>query len=381
MSDTADEEDSRETCKYGSLCYQKNPKHHEKFKHPYKIAKVRGSLENDDLPKNKKGKYENNAEIKDSTSSLNNVKAPETEIYKDVIRDKFLINMPIDFFDFWNFCKDLNASNPLNALQDIDLVLVGPYDVLFGKFENVNLTNEDYLKHWRYFYDPPELVTVLANEKTGYHIGYFRDEPYSNEHIVASNNGKDCILTSLGDNIYTAIKSYIEEKLKKCNPFSKPKIQKFQKTFLSKYESEANSQNNTKKRQKKIVCKTLHKLGLVVPFDRKTEVGYRELIENDATLHKKLKVFLESDSQKVIDSAMASIQPIITAVNLATDECDFGTAIEFGLDLFCIGSKHLHNLALSFLRTGYDLVNRKEFITIIEAHLKDRRIGNNMSIL
>lgn len=38
---------------------------------------------------------------------------------------------------------------------------------------------------------------------------------------------------------------------------------------------------NMKARNAKSVCKTFHRLGLVVPFDRKTEVGYRPLIETD----------------------------------------------------------------------------------------------------
>lgn len=38
-----------------------------------------------------------------------------------------------------------------------------------------------------------------------------------------------------------------------------------------------------KARNSRSVCKTFHKAGLVVPFDRKTEVGYRPLIETDGT--------------------------------------------------------------------------------------------------
>lgn len=379
MSDNSDESDSREICKYGSLCYQKNPKHLSKFRHPFKTATMKNNDNetNNDKPKNKKAKCEGHKANEEDSTCTNKIES-DNEIHQN-IREKFLINMPNDFYDFWNFCKDLNSTKPLNALQDIGLMLVGPYDVLAGKFNDVNLSSDEYLIHWRYFYDPPEFLTVLADTRTGFHIGYFRDDPYSDEHIVASNNGKDCELVALGDNIFTALKSYVDKRLKTCDPFSKPKVQKFQKLFLSKYEGDSNCQNAVKKRQKKIVCKTFHKLGLVVPFDRKTEVGYRDLIENDATLKKKLKIFLDSDIQD-LNVAMSSIQPIIMAVNLATDECDFGTAIEFGIDLFCNGSKHLHNLALLFLRTGYNLVHRKEFIKIIEAHLKNRRIGNNLSI-
>jgi hypothetical protein len=37
-----------------------------------------------------------------------------------------------------------------------------------------------------------------------------------------------------------------------------------------------------KARKKKVVTKTFHNAGLVVPFNKKTEMGYRELIETES---------------------------------------------------------------------------------------------------
>lgn len=34
------QKDSRVACQYGEKCYQKNPAHHAKYKHPPKISKV-----------------------------------------------------------------------------------------------------------------------------------------------------------------------------------------------------------------------------------------------------------------------------------------------------------------------------------------------------
>ena len=39
--------------------------------------------------------------------------------------------------------------------------------------------------------------------------------------------------------------------------------------------------NKIKARNSKVVSKTFHRAGLVVPVDSKTQVGYRELIETD----------------------------------------------------------------------------------------------------
>lgn len=42
-----------------------------------------------------------------------------------------------------------------------------------------------------------------------------------------------------------------------------------------------NSQELIRNRNKLVVCKTFHGAGLVVPFDKKADLGYRPLIETD----------------------------------------------------------------------------------------------------
>lgn len=38
---------------------------------------------------------------------------------------------------------------------------------------------------------------------------------------------------------------------------------------------------NMKSRLKQIVCRTFHSAGIVVPYDKKTQLGYRPLVERD----------------------------------------------------------------------------------------------------
>lgn len=69
-------------------------------------------------------------------------------------------------------------------------------------------------------------------------------------------------------------------------------------------------------------------------------------------------------------------------VFLACDECDFGSAIELGTDLFCFGAPELHADALQLLVTGYKLVHKPQFIAIAKAHLENRIKGTSgLSIL
>ena len=50
---------------------------------------------------------------------------------KENIREKFLVEMPLDFYAFWKFCKIVNRDNPREAfLETAGIRLVGPYDLM-----------------------------------------------------------------------------------------------------------------------------------------------------------------------------------------------------------------------------------------------------------
>lgn len=82
---------------------------------------------------------------------------------KIVISYLFLTEMPDDFYQFYEFCKSINEKDCFNALKDLHIQLVGPYDVFRDKFLNFKVeSKESLLRHWRYYYDPPEFqVTKL----------------------------------------------------------------------------------------------------------------------------------------------------------------------------------------------------------------------------
>ena len=182
--------DYRQDCKYGESCYQKNPEHRGKFKHPEKTVAVgkdqkpgqdnKENKENSkqsptkkrlisddteeddrvdgDTSDNKKIKLhtmsssddsqdEDNSESKDKESESEEKGSNESssdekeEVFEDLLPDspsdvkedlklKFLVALPEDFFIFFDFCKSLNTSDPLTALSPAGLKLCGPYDVL-----------------------------------------------------------------------------------------------------------------------------------------------------------------------------------------------------------------------------------------------------------
>lgn len=80
-----------------------------------------------------------------------------TATAREVIRYLFLLEMPEDFFHLYEFCENIHEGDPLNALKDLNLQLIGPYDVFREKFINGKIENKEaLLRHWRYYYDPPE---------------------------------------------------------------------------------------------------------------------------------------------------------------------------------------------------------------------------------
>lgn len=86
------------------------------------------------------------------------------------------------------------------------------------------------------------------------------------------------------------------------------------------------------------------------------------------TLRKILKCYREASESKKIE-AMDKLQAIINYSNIACDECDFGTGLELGIDIFCDGNPELHRICQQLLVTVYNLLRRPEFATIIKVIL------------
>lgn len=116
--------------------------------------------------------------------------------------------MPDDFYRFWDFCKShcKDGQKPEQIFEKFGLELVGPFDVLAGKFQNADLFEPgDYLRHWRYYYDPPEFQTLFRKEKTGIHYGYWRDNPDKNCLIARNDATKNCEFDFVADNMFAAV--------------------------------------------------------------------------------------------------------------------------------------------------------------------------------
>uniref|UniRef100_A0A182W7X1 Zf-CCHH domain-containing protein n=1 Tax=Anopheles minimus TaxID=112268 RepID=A0A182W7X1_9DIPT len=436
-------------CKYGADCYQKNFAHKEKYRHPSKSTndattieatsvlpvdsqiskRMAESIEQEleDIKRCKRPptpeKDVHTPEQEDASSEYHGISRqrytlpkiplsvgmmsdlydPQIEYskqaeYKELcddprnfIKHKFLVEMAPCFNSLWEFCTEL-AVKAKSKQEDIflpfGLKLVGPYDVLAGKFKDVKVHEPgDYLRHWRFYFDPPEFQTVMVQKGTGVHYGYWRDNPDDVSGLVAWNDvHKGCEFKMVGENLFDALMHYLEH-VATVTPFNKNKISEMKKQineWTQKKGINLKANNKQTVRNKLIVCKTFHKVGLVVPYDRKTDVGYRPLLESDANLRTILSKFDKLDrtaNTNKYQEAMKELQPVITAANLAVDECDFGTMLELAMDLFCSGAKCLTEVMKPLFFIGYSMAKRPQYIAIVKSHLDKRNEGICLDLL
>jgi len=339
--------DYRQDCRYGSGCYQKNPEHKAKFKHPSdnkNTSEEKNDLDSSksdiDTNKNKENKEnvikspkkrqlsegtdgENESKKKrlhalssseesqeedddkndDDDASESTTKKEEKDddaedVFDDILPDspkdikediklKFLASMPEDFYVFLDFCKSLNSSAPLDALLPAGLKLCGPFDILAKNVpDKAPRSQKLFLTHGRFYYDPPEMITVIceATYKTGFHIGYFRDSPKDAPvFLVSGVESEGCKLTILGDNIFAAVYHHLSAKIDIVDPFQRSKIKSLVekiKMWVNRAMMEGNNHSlnlekksaSMKNRDRLKVATTFHGAGMVVPYNKKTEV-------------------------------------------------------------------------------------------------------------
>ncbi|XP_062562294.1 histone PARylation factor 1-like [Armigeres subalbatus] len=434
-------------CKYGADCYQKNPAHKEKYRHPPQTAAERSPAkakqpspssstkrnsdqsvdhsealeevkrckrpptpekDNDNVEENDKShEYYGMTrqrytlpEVPMDVGLMSDIYDPQIEFskkeeYKELcgdskmfIKHKFLVDMPSCFDAMWAFCRSKNEEKPGEVFDKLGLRLVGPFDVMAKKFKDAKIHEPgDYLRHWRFYYDPPEFQTILVKKDSGVHYGYWRDQPDDTSGLVALNNvNKGCEFKIIGENIFDAVIHFLENEVT-TTPFNKASVAAMKKSledWAKSNDIKLKANDKQKVRSKQVVCKTFHKAGIVVPFDRKKELGYRELLESDANLKKILSQFdrINNTADKAeFDTAMSQLQPIVTGAFIAVDECDFGTALELAIDLFCHGTKNLHDVMKPLFVTAYSMLQRPQYIAIIKSHLEDRRQGTDLDLL
>ena len=241
----------------------------------------------------------------------------------------------------------------------------------------------------RYYRDPPEFQTVIASssEDDNFHVGYYRDDPKDVPVFVAAYGGKTSAerdnykFTLLGDNLFAAIYAYLGQLINKADPFKMTSLQKLKgsvhvhATMKNQDQSFPLEVKTTamKCRDKKKVAATFHGAGMVVPYDKESQVGYREIPETVASLKKILSNVNSAKTTEEKNKAFDVLQELVTNVQFANDEGDPGMGLELGLDLLLFGGNRLNSTIRHLLSVAYGLLNRDPFAKIANAHLNRRK--------
>ena len=221
-------------------------------------------------------------------------------------------------------------------MKTCGLALVGPYEIISGKeFETTKLN--DYLCHYRYYRDPPEFQTVLAStdESSNFHIGYFRDSPDEAPAFVGAIGGKkgtsdyeNYKIVIMGDNLFAAIYLHLTQLVNTVDPFKMTTLQKLKQsvhvhaTMKNQDQSFSLEAKTTamKGRDKRKVFMTFHGAGGVVPYEKSSQVGYREIPETNSSLKKMLSKIIETqklDDEEAKNKAFDALQELVTNVQFA----------------------------------------------------------------
>lgn len=122
------------------------------------------------------------------------------------------VDLPEEILAVWDLASSLSPDDPTSAFAGDDLValsLVGPFEVLAGR--TVVKPGLDMRLHWRFRFDPPELLTLMMGNEDGLHFGYWLDDPAAGPSCVAFYYAHDsCELSVAGITLWETIRGWLE---------------------------------------------------------------------------------------------------------------------------------------------------------------------------
>jgi hypothetical protein len=298
---------------------------------------------------------------------------------RQFLREQYHFDFPDDFFRFWEMACRLRPLEPLNALAEaLGVVLVGPFEVLAGRFDGRS-PRYSLLLHWRYHDDPPELFTVLAGAE-GQHWGYYLDDP-SGARVhgggcVASYDVHDAYeLSTNGDDLFQAARLEMEyrqsrwedalyeedgdvaqaeaglraldelrRELLRCGTADRPESGG---EYTDRYDG-------VSARAERVVAATLEGMGVVVPTER-----YAPLSVKDKKLWARLRK--EKDPADLVEEARRALR-----------EGFPGTALKLGKDLWATRGRKKAQYACELLDEAYEALGREALRRVLHTHRANR---------
>ncbi len=289
-----------------------------------------------------------------------------------LVRRLYGFNFPPDLPAFWEFAKRLRPLEPLRALEELGVTLVGPFDVLEGRFDG-RTPHLSQLLHWRYHDDPPEFFTVLYGGN-GLHWGYYLDDPRLGQGCVASYYAGDVLeITAEGDTLFEAVRLHLEmryrdyledEAIGLAGGEEERSLDRVRERILplatgdrpetgQEYEERYPASS---RRTSSVVARTRDGMGIVVP-----ESAYRPLSLSDKQLWRRLRK--EDDPADLVEEARRALS-----------EGFRGTALKLGKDLWASGRKCHAAYAFELLDGAYAALGRDVLREVLREHRSHREL-------
>jgi len=259
--------------------------------------------------------------------------------------------------------RTVNPDDPLRAWVTAGIVLVGPFEVLAGR---AFLSDLEKWTAGRALRDPPETQAVALDGKAGRRICLHRDDPGALPTMVvasprdasASHGSKWDII---GSSIAVAIANAVDGGSSTATA-----------GLLKAFGPEAKDAKTTATaRRKRTIAQTATGLGIVVPYNRKTELGYRDPMIDRAKLLRMLDAVNDS---RLGPKQREELDEQMRFNDISNDECDFGLGLELGHDF--LSKVHPDGVvtpvathAERMLSMAYSLLGRHIFAHILQCSL------------
>jgi hypothetical protein len=292
------------------------------------------------------------------------------------LRAEYGFDFPNDFYRFWDFVNRLAPLDPLHALTEaLEVVLVGPFEVLAGRFDG-RVPRHSLLLHWRYYDDPPEFFTVLAGGGDGLHWGYFLDDPPRGTACVASYYARDAYeLSADGDTLFEAVRLHLEYSQRDWEDYrdEDPKDAEHYETSLERLavlrgrlmevatadrpetgEEYTERYAGVTSREESVVAETMEGIGIVVP-----PALYRPLEMDDRKLWRHLR--RTEDPAGVVEEARQALRDGFA-----------GTALKLGKDLWATTGARKAAQACDLLDATYAALGREVLRGVLGTHRSNR---------
>lgn len=317
------------------------------------------------------------------------------EAWRPVLREAFLSPFADDVLALYELCRSVQAQDPLGALACGGLTPLAPFRLLDGDTSAASPLAD------RGEHDAAEFQPLLrvGSVSEGCALGYWRDEPDQPPSFVverrplppapaagAPHHGPGVSYVVKAENLLGAARQRLDEEAKAGTLRSGPAarlaagvLAAAEREGLSA-EAEGEALKAAKNRKRAGMSggqpgfkwiETSNKMGLVIPFDRQADLGYRRLHLMGKDLRMLLGRICASPEAERLHH-QSELDELINWSNIANDESDFGASLQLGSDLL----NHDIRFAPATqqqLTTAYTLLNRRAFADIARQHGEQRR--------